>query len=1191
MREEEFKAWLEDRGATSKSGLTTRVYAIRTIEKKLGELGFDYLDLDDAWKVDEFQLIKDKISLLRSDFIDGGKDFQILMPESANPLKRLSNFKSWLGQYGQFLSTDPNRYVSADRIRHYVLENYIEPARQRGEDSIEIIVKPINDALDLNANWANVCQAMTGPKFQSLADVHPPQRYGAKKSSATRYIFKVDKADYWALNIIIEKLGQPFDRTKKIAKFELPDGRQLALDLQASQAQIWVEGQDTHFASLDLELNSYVPDAPRHSNLPSRLKHSSNDSRLVSSLKIPNGEVLNDVINIYLANDNLQINKTNLNRLKLRFLHKFPDFEKKRAFEGQSAFHREEDDYKRALIEQASILMQQKQSDEELGRAMIALLAGTTLLPSNLIDWRAQKTLDKACENNPGIIEAAAGKMLYAEDAIEAILQFVDKIWDLLSAELPSMPYAESRMIPSMLRALVDQDSIIAIRSNPTQNFYQILLDQQLFKFAPLSRSELENTNKLAKKIFAIMRDDWDWKPRDLWDVQSFIWVTCQDKLKENEMTNEELLNRFDVCEKFKQRRSEWSDEQSDAFCKMARAVHDIGLDWYHTNIPEIRFGKRELEAKKATPTFGTLILNKDAILAFSHSFDNIGSLSKHAFDQEGADAFIDVLNKNKDEILKRLSGENKREGYWPDKYGEAAIEDDESEEKPMKKAINLILYGPPGTGKTYETMKRAVELCSKIPESDRKELREQYEGLIKAKQIEFVTFHQNFAYEEFVEGMRPHTAEGGSGFSLKPESGIFRNLCTLADAARNSVPSAESLSHEHKQIFKMSLGRAGIEDEIFEDAKDNDYITLGWGGDIDWQGYKSYEAIYERWNQDFPNTHGSDSNIAQVSRFVVDMQIGDLVIISYGNKKVRAIAEIEGDYEYNPTGVPDYNHRRRVRWLKHFDDPIDASIVSHVNFSQKSCYLINKNNLNREGLSTLLPSQEDDNKSPKQFVLIIDEINRANVSKVFGELITLIEPDKRLGADNQLKVQLPYSKKNFGVPSNLHIIGTMNTADRSIAQLDSALRRRFTFEELAPDTDVQAFKDAENATGIELGKVLNRINERIEYFIDRDHRIGHAFFIGCEDKKDVDAVMRDKIIPLLQEYFFYDWKRMAAVLGEYDKGGNFLDVTKINDPMGEDKARESWSVKRDFEDVDYDHISGSSKNSDQETNSDVSVK
>nr|WP_244959142.1 AAA family ATPase [Novosphingobium marinum] len=209
----------------------------------------------------------------------------------------------------------------------------------------------------------------------------------------------------------------------------------------------------------------------------------------------------------------------------------------------------------------------------------------------------------------------------------------------------------------------------------------------------------------------------------------------------------------------------------------------------------------------------------------------------------------------------------------------------------------------------------------------------------------------------------------------------------------------------------------------------------------------------------------------------------------------------------------------------------------------------------------------------PEPYVLVIDEINRANVSKVFGELITLLEPDKRAGQENALSVKLPYSGDDFSVPSNLHIIGTMNTADRSIALLDTALRRRFRFEEMAPDTSVEAFQKAEADTGLPLAAVLDAMNRRIEYLVDRDHRIGHAFFIGCETKAQVDAVMRDKVIPLLQEYFFDDWNRLAAVLGEKDRGGNFLACETIEDPLGEGDPMKSWRVRKEFDEGAYHRL------------------
>jgi 5-methylcytosine-specific restriction endonuclease McrBC GTP-binding regulatory subunit McrB len=165
------------------------------------------------------------------------------------------------------------------------------------------------------------------------------------------------------------------------------------------------------------------------------------------------------------------------------------------------------------------------------------------------------------------------------------------------------------------------------------------------------------------------------------------------------------------------------------------------------------------------------------------------------------------------------------------------------------------------------------------------------------------------------------------------------------------------------------------------------------------------------------------------------------------------------------------------------------------------------------------------------RYAIFIDEINRGNVSAIFGELITLIEADKRLGAANEIRVRLPYSKTDFGVPNNVDIYGTMNTADRSVEALDTALRRRFSFKEVMPNPSLLEKIEFD---GFNLKEVLETINERVEFLLDRDHTIGHSYFMNLksDDTDGLEGVFKNKVIPLLQEYFYHDYEKIALILG-----------------------------------------------------------
>lgn len=419
----------------------------------------------------------------------------------------------------------------------------------------------------------------------------------------------------------------------------------------------------------------------------------------------------------------------------------------------------------------------------------------------------------------------------------------------------------------------------------------------------------------------------------------------------------ENLLNHFQGHEDFVERQPLWTVTTNELFGRLARAVNEMGLDWWFTKATnsQLRFGRKDKGALKGSP-IGWLFLRREGIRVSWVDFAGLETLEPCELTSDLVQ-LIEGADKEEGAWPAKLGPRAGRSGYWPDDYD---IEVEAKSDKPPK---NVIYYGPPGTGKTFDLQ---ALLLSDYTDPD------------NGERYEFVTFHQSYGYEEFVEGLRPVITKRGK---------------------------------------KRSSGN-------------------------------------------------------------------------------------------DPTDTPNGEVRYEIK---------DGAFLRLCDRARKD------------------PS--------RQYAMVIDEINRGNISKIFGELITLVEVDKREGARYPVSVTLPYSAERFSVPSNVDVIGTMNTADRSLALVDTALRRRFEFIESMPKPSVLAGTIVSHkGVDIDIEQLLTLLNQRIEALYDRDHTVGHAYFTRIKDLKNEDrfyelkAVFKNKIIPLLEEYFFEDWQKIRLVLGDNQK-------------------------------------------------------
>uniref|UniRef100_UPI003AF1AEB9 AAA family ATPase n=1 Tax=Slackia isoflavoniconvertens TaxID=572010 RepID=UPI003AF1AEB9 len=426
------------------------------------------------------------------------------------------------------------------------------------------------------------------------------------------------------------------------------------------------------------------------------------------------------------------------------------------------------------------------------------------------------------------------------------------------------------------------------------------------------------------------------------------------------------------------------------------------------------------------------------------------------------------------------------------------------------------------------------LEDIRRLSDEERSEAKAWYDAQLRDRengQAAFTTFHQSYGYEEFIEGIRPvipeeddSGVEGDLGYTY--EDGVFKAFCKRASKPIAIDKTKHFGFNEDPTVWKVSLGGTG-DNPVRRECLENDHIRIGWdsyGPDVTDE-------------TDFSINGGK----TVLTAFATKMRIGDIVLSCYSATTVDAIGVVIGEVEWRD----ERDHFKRQRDVKWIAKGIAFDIVEEFGLPTMTLSTVYRLKLDEADVLKIIEQTGGEDlrmtvPNDKPYIFIIDEINRGNISKVFGELITLIEPSKRAGQPGQQSAILPYTKQPFSVPANVTIIGTMNTADRSIALMDTALRRRFRFVEMMPD--YEALDGIGEVDGVDVSKMVRRINQRIDVLYDREHEIGHAYFMELKDDPTIgklSAIFEERVIPLLQEYFYDNYEKICLVLGDNQKTGD----------------------------------------------------
>ena len=419
---------------------------------------------------------------------------------------------------------------------------------------------------------------------------------------------------------------------------------------------------------------------------------------------------------------------------------------------------------------------------------------------------------------------------------------------------------------------------------------------------------------------------------------------------------------------------------------------------------------------------------------------------------------------------------------------------------------LNLILYGAPGTGKTFHIINYALSIIEnrtleELVLEPRGALRKRFNEYMEEGWIQFVTFHPSFAYEDFVEGIKPMTHEGKVLYEV--EDGVFKYISMMAkrhlvEVLLSLIP-VQQVNVDYDALFSSFL--------LYIQSDDFNSFSSRTGKRMLLQKVARNGNLTVRPENSFLAYTISKAKLKKLFK-------------SFGS--VDDIKHTQNDINLLLGAVNTRAYWSVFNELKKFEPAFVQAMMENQDDLQMPDEGMDAFELNN--LSEVAKSQS------RRFVLIIDEINRGNIASIFGDLITLIEENKREGQTEALKLVLPYSKTYFCVPPNLHIIGTMNTADRSVESLDAALRRRFTFVESKPQPELLK---QPAVSGVDLKRLLTTINQRISILLDDDHAIGHSYFMEVETLAELKSVFSNKILPLLQEYFYGDFGKIGLVLGK----------------------------------------------------------